>query len=149
MVAMSERRTNGLAISANEMLAEARAALKRLGPEQAHAATRQGALLIDIRSESQLASDGSIPGAIPIPRNVLEWRLDPASGHRHPLAPALDDHVIVVCNEGYQSSLVAATLRQLGFSRATDVDGGFQAWRAAGLPVTTTGTDEPGHPGSR
>ncbi len=70
-----------------------------------------------------------------IPRNVLEWRLDPASGYSHPGAPGLDDQVIVMCNEGYQSSLVAATLKRLGFARATDLDGGFQAWRAAGLPT--------------
>jgi rhodanese-related sulfurtransferase len=71
-----------------------------------------------------------------ISRNVLEWRLDPASEHRHPQAPGLDDQVIVVCDSGYASSLVAATLQELGFSRATDLDGGFQAWRDAGLPVT-------------
>ena len=70
-----------------------------------------------------------------IPRNVLEWRLDPDCEHRHPSAPGLDELVIVMCNEGYQSSLAALTLQQLGFARATDLDGGFQAWRAAGLPV--------------
>ena len=68
-------------------------------------------------------------------RNVLEWRLDPDSDARDPRAPGLDEHVILMCNEGYQSSLAAATLQQLGFARATDLDGGFQAWRAAGLPV--------------
>jgi rhodanese-related sulfurtransferase len=66
---------------------------------------------------------------------VLEWRLDPSSEHRHPRAPQLDDHVILLCDEGYQSSPAAATLQRLGFARATDVEGGFQAWRAAGLPV--------------
>ena len=71
-----------------------------------------------------------------ISRNVLEWRLDPASDCRSPDGPKLDDLVIVVCDEGYQSSLAAATLQQLGFGHATDVAGGFQAWRAAGLPVT-------------
>jgi len=70
-----------------------------------------------------------------IPRNVLEWRLDPASRHRHPRAPNLDDHVILLCDQGYQSSLAAATLRQLGFAHASDVNGGFQRWRAADLPV--------------
>ena len=77
-----------------------------------------------------------------IPRNVLEWRLDPASEDHDPRAPQLDDLVILVCDEGYQSSLAAATLQQLGFARATDLDGGFQAWRAAGLPIerpTTSG----------
>ena len=94
-----------------------------------------GACLVDIRVDSQIARDGTIPGALIIARNVLEWRLDPASGHCHPQAPGLDDHVIVVCDAGYQSSLAAATLQELGFRRATDLDGGFQAWRAAGLPV--------------
>ena len=118
-----------------ELLAEARARLRRLSPEEAQAATSAGAVLIDIRSESQRDHDGVIPGAKFIPRNVLEWRLDPTSGHSHPSAPKLDDQVIVICNEGYQSSLAAATLQRLGFARATDVDGGFQAWRDAGLDV--------------
>lgn len=96
---------------------------------------RSGAALIDIRSDSQIARDGTIAGALVIARNVLEWRLDPASQHRHPQAPRLADHVILLCDEGYQSSLAAATLQQLGFCHATDVDGGFQAWRQAGLPV--------------
>ena len=77
-----------------------------------------------------------MPGAVHHPRNVLEWRADPSSGYSDPaIASDLERHVIVMCDEGYQSSLVAATLQDLGFSRATDLDGGFQAWRAAGLPV--------------
>jgi rhodanese-related sulfurtransferase len=118
-----------------ELLADARRRLTRLNPAKARQAMRAGAVLIDIRSDSQIARDGSIAGALVIPRNILEWRLDPASQHRHPHAPQLDDHVILLCDEGYQSSLAAATLQQLGFARATDVEGGFQAWRAAGLPV--------------
>jgi len=98
-----------------------------------------GATLIDIRSDTQISEDGLVPGALVISRNVLEWRLDPASTQRHPRAPEVDAHVIIMCNEGYQSSLAAATLRQLGFTRATDLDGGFQAWRAAGLPVAHAG----------
>ena len=105
-----------------------------------------GATLIDIRSDSQIAEDGAIPGAVVIARNVLEWRLDPASKHRDPRAPGSDDHVILMCNEGYQSSLAAATLQQLGFMRATDLDGGFQAWRAAELP--TVQADEVEQPAS-
>jgi rhodanese-related sulfurtransferase len=116
-------------ITIDELLADARRRLKRLSPAQARAAMRSGAALIDIRSDSQIARDGSIAGALVIPRNVLEWRLDPASQHRHPNGPQLDDHVILLCDEGYQSSLAAATLQQLGFARATDVEGGFQAWR--------------------
>ena len=118
-----------------ELLADARRRLTRLNPAKARQAMRAGAVLIDIRSDSQIARDGSIAGALVIPRNILEWRLDPASQHRHLHAPQLDDHVILLCDEGYQSSLAAATLQQLGFARATDVEGGFQAWRAAGLPV--------------
>jgi rhodanese-related sulfurtransferase len=118
-----------------ELLADARRRLTRLNPAKVRQAMRAGAVLIDIRSDSQIARDGSIAGALVIPRNILEWRLDPASQHRHPHAPQLDDHVILLCDEGYQSSLAAATLQQLGFARATDVEGGFQAWRAAGLPV--------------
>jgi rhodanese-related sulfurtransferase len=119
----------------DQLLAESRAQLQRLDPPAAQQAMRSGATLIDIRSESQVARDGEVEGALTISRNVLEWRLDPASDHRHPDAPGLDAQVIVMCNEGYQSSLVAATLQRLGFSAATDLDGGFQAWRACGLPV--------------
>jgi rhodanese-related sulfurtransferase len=119
----------------DDLLAAARRRLKRLKPETADAAVREGATLIDIRSDSQIARDGTIPDAILIQRNVLEWRLDPSSDHRHPRAPGLGDHVIVVCDEGYASSFAAETLVELGFDRATDLDGGFQAWRRAGLPV--------------
>ena len=94
-----------------------------------------GATLIDIRADAQVAADGVVPGAVVIARNVLEWRLDPASEHRLPGAPGLDEHIILMCNEGYQSSLAAATLQQLGFARATDLDGGFLAWRSAGFPI--------------
>ena len=76
-----------------------------------------------------------MPGALVIARNVLEWRLDPGGDFRHPSAPGPDAHVILMCNEGYASSLAAATLQTMGFAGATDLDGGFQAWRAAGLPV--------------
>jgi rhodanese-related sulfurtransferase len=124
----------------DDLLAAARSCLQRLRPAEAMRAMESGATLIDIRSDSQIARDGTIPGALVVPRNVLEWRLDPASEHRHP-APQLGDHVILICDEGYQSSLAAATLQQLGFTRATDIDGGFQAWRAAGLP--TAGHTEP------
>jgi rhodanese-related sulfurtransferase len=124
----------------NEHLAAARRRLKRLTPAQAQNAMRSGAALIDIRSDSQIARDGTIAGALVIPRNVLEWRLDPSSQHRHPGAPQLGEQIILLCDEGYQSSLAAATLQQLGFSRATDVDGGFQAWRDAGLPVEQPAT---------
>jgi rhodanese-related sulfurtransferase len=117
----------------DQLLEDARRRLDRLDPLAALDAIRAGATLIDIRSDSQIAKDGVVPEALVIQRNVLEWRLDPASEHRHPSAPHLNDQVILMCNDGYQSSLAAVTLQQLGFGRATDLEGGFQAWRAAGL----------------
>jgi rhodanese-related sulfurtransferase len=119
----------------NDLLQAARARLKRVGPNEARQAVENGALLLDIRSESQRAHDGVVPGALYHPRNVVEWRLDPESGASDPSVGGIDRQVIVMCNEGYQSSLVAATLKDIGFDRATDLDGGFQAWREAGLPV--------------
>jgi rhodanese-related sulfurtransferase len=120
----------------HELLDAARRRLRRLDPQEARDAVAAGAVLIDIRSERQRERDGVISGAHFLPRNVLEWRLDPASGHRDPaLSDDLDRHVILVCDEGYQSSLAAATLQDLGFRRATDLIGGFQAWRAAGCSV--------------
>jgi rhodanese-related sulfurtransferase len=119
----------------DELLEQARARLSRLGPEEAANALDRGALLVDIRSESQRERDGLVPGAAFFPRNVIEWRADPSSSAHDPAFANLDRQVVVMCNEGYQSSLVAATLQELGFGRATDLDGGFQAWREAGLPV--------------
>jgi rhodanese-related sulfurtransferase len=120
----------------DELLTRARARLDRVTVDDALAAVRAGALVVDIRSEVQRASDGLIPGAIFHPRNVLEWRCDPSSGYDDPrLSGDLGRRIILVCDEGYQSSLAAATLQDLGFARATDLVGGFQAWSAAGLPV--------------
>ena len=120
----------------DDLLAHARAGLDRVEPSEASAALRAGGLLLDIRSESQRAADGVVPDSIWFPRNVLEWRCDPASeGHDERIA-GFGQQLIVMCDEGYQSSLAAATLQQLGFERATDLAGGFQAWRAAGLPVS-------------
>ena len=120
----------------NDLLSAARARLERVHPADAVDAVRHGAVLVDIRSELQRAADGVIPGALYFPRNVLEWRIDPASGYSDPaLKGGFGEWLVLVCNEGYQSSLAAATLRDLGFTRATDLVGGFQAWRAAGLPV--------------
>jgi rhodanese-related sulfurtransferase len=120
-----------------QLLEAARARLDRLEPQAALEAVREGAILVDIRSEVQRERDGVVPGAAFHPRNVLEWRLDPSSGSSDPeLSGDLDRRLIVMCHEGYQSSLAAATLRDLGFRRATDLSGGFEAWRAAGLPVS-------------
>jgi rhodanese-related sulfurtransferase len=129
--------TAGGRTTINELLAEVGGRLQRLEPPHALDAMAEGAVLIDIRSDGQRATDGLIPGAHGVARNVLEWRVDPASGRSDPsLGAGLDRHLVLICNEGYQSSLAAATLQALGFERATDVIGGFQAWRAAGLPVT-------------
>jgi rhodanese-related sulfurtransferase len=119
----------------DDLLDKARRRLVRLDPAQAGAAMADGALLIDIRSESQRARDGVVPGSIFVARNVLEWRCDPSSPHRDPAIDGRRQQLIVMCNEGYQSSLAAATLQDLGLTSATDLDGGFQAWKAAGLPV--------------
>src|SRR5206468_6860312 len=118
-----------------ELLSEARERIERVSPEDAAAEVTNGALLVDIRSESQRAADGVVPGAVHHPRNVLEWRMDPSSGHNDPAVGGLERRVIVMCDAGYASSLAAATLREIGFARAADLDGGFQAWRGAGLPV--------------
>jgi rhodanese-related sulfurtransferase len=118
-----------------EILAEARTRLDRLDPLAADAARRDGAILVDIRPAAQRAQHGDIPGAVVIERNVLEWRLDPRSDARLSFAGSYDLPVIVLCQEGYTSSLAAAALLDLGLHRATDLDGGYAAWRAAGLPV--------------
>jgi rhodanese-related sulfurtransferase len=119
----------------DQLLDEARRKLRRLTPQEALEAARDGALLVDIRSETQRARDGAIPGARFVPRNVLEWRLDPASSSRDETLARPDALIVVICDAGYQSSLAAATLQELGLRRATDVDGGFRAWRSVGLPV--------------
>jgi rhodanese-related sulfurtransferase len=118
-----------------EVLAAARARLRRLHPREAFVAVERGAVLIDIRPAAQRAEHGEIPGAIVIERNVLEWRLDPRSDARLGFATRYDLEVIIACQEGYTSSLAAASLQDLGLTRATDVAGGFAAWRAAGLPT--------------
>ena len=125
----------------DQILAAARSRLDRLSPQQAMVARRGGALVVDIRPAAQRAAEGEVPGTLVIERNVLEWRLDPASSARLPQA-AYDLPVIVMCSEGYTSSLAAAALQDLGLSNATDLDGGFRAWAAAGLPVGPAGQSE-------
>ncbi|MFF5703867.1 rhodanese-like domain-containing protein [Streptomyces sp. NPDC012794] len=121
----------------DELLERVRATYTRLGPREAYEAWRAGdALLVDIRYQALRERDGLIPGAVVVERNELEWRLDPQGSHRLPQADSHDLRVVVVCNEGYASSLAAASLHGLGLRRATDLTGGFQAWRAAGLPTT-------------
>ncbi len=116
--------------SIERILAEARAALDRVEPAQLADEHAGGALIIDIRPVEQRSRDGALPGAVVIDRNVLEWRLDPSCEHRIEGAASYHTRVVIVCNEGYQSSLAAAQLRALGLCRATDLIGGFQAWRA-------------------
>jgi len=118
----------------DRLLAQARQRLQRLEPAEAAVAAAAGAVLIDIRPHEYRKREGAIPGALVVERNVLEWRLDPTCPDRLPIAHS-DLHVIVVCNEGYASSLVAAGLHDLGLAHATDLIGGYRAWRAAGLPV--------------
>jgi rhodanese-related sulfurtransferase len=118
-----------------QMLAAAQARLARLTPQEAATRMRDGAPLVDIRPAYQRRAGGDIPGAIIIERNHLEWRLDPYSDARIPQAVDHDVAWMVLCDEGYSSSLAADSLQQLGLHNATDVIGGFRAWRSAGLPV--------------
>jgi rhodanese-related sulfurtransferase len=118
-----------------DLMAEARSGLARLRPEAALAALTDGAVLVDIRPLEQRIVEGEVPGAIIIGRNVLEWRLDPRSEARIPALARSDARIIVMCSESYASSLAAASLRRIGLHEATDLEGGFQAWKAAGLPT--------------
>src|SRR5712691_5141291 len=127
----------------DRLLIRARSRVARLQPQQAWDAVRNGAILIDIRPEFQRRADGEIPGAIVVERNHLEWRLHPASADRIPEAADADIHWIVICEEGYASSLAAATLKLIGLHRATDVVGGFQAWREARLPIAKPASPTP------
>ncbi|WP_200958593.1 MULTISPECIES: rhodanese-like domain-containing protein [unclassified Terrabacter] len=113
----------------DEILAEARARLTRVTPAEADAARERGAVIVDIRPAAQREAEGELPFAVVIERNVLEWRFDPASDASLPIA-SHDLEVIVLCQEGYTSSLAAAALQDLGIHRATDVIGGYAAWRA-------------------
>jgi rhodanese-related sulfurtransferase len=120
----------------DEYLERVRQGLERIGPHEAFDAAADGALLVDIRYQALRERDGLIPGALVVERNELEWRLDPQGSHRLPEAVGHDLRIVVICNEGYASSLAALSLHQLGLRRATDLVGGFQAWKSAGLPVT-------------
>ena len=122
--------------SVHDLLADARERIApRLEPEQAQAAVATGALLIDLRSHDERRAHGVVPGSLHIPRSVLEWRVDPDSGYANPHITSLDCRLVLFCAQGFSSSFAAASLRELGCDRATDVIGGFDAWKAAGLPV--------------
>jgi signal transduction histidine kinase/rhodanese-related sulfurtransferase len=122
-------------ITVDEMLADAQARLRRLTAQEADEAVSRGAVMVDIRDADQRARDGVIPHARPVPRNALEWRVAPSSAQRDPSIARPDAQIVLICDDGCQSSLAAATLQRLGLPLATDVIGGFRAWRAAGLPV--------------
>ena len=128
-----------------DLLREARDRLDRLGPEETLAAQRAGALVIDTRSSDERGRNGIIPSSIHIPRSVLEWRVDPDAtpAFRNPHVDGLEQRLVLVCADGYSSSLAAATLQDLGFASATDLDGGFAAWRAAGLPIHAAPEPDP------
>jgi rhodanese-related sulfurtransferase len=121
--------------SIDEILAAARARLARVTPDEAFAELETGAVLIDIRPAWMRAANGEVPGSVVIERNHLEWRLDPESDARLAQVTGYDVRPIVLCQEGYTSSLAAAALQDLGLARATDVTGGYAAWQAAGLPT--------------
>ncbi len=128
----------------DRLLAAARARLDRVGPSQAHHLVAEGALLIDIRPAAQRAEFGEVPGALVLERNVLEWRLDPDSPARIPEAADPERPVVIMCQAGYASSFAAVALLDLGRRHATDLDGGFAAWEAAGLPTTHSGDGRTG-----
>ncbi|MFC0543878.1 rhodanese-like domain-containing protein [Kutzneria chonburiensis] len=125
-------------MNVDEYLDQARAELDRVDPVEAKRLQDEGALLVDIRPIANRAEEGEIPGSVPVERIHLEWRLDPRSEHR---LAELDGatKVIVLCNEGYASSLAARDLHRLGLTSATDLVGGFRGWAKAGLPVVTGG----------
>jgi rhodanese-related sulfurtransferase len=125
----------------DDVLARAREGVRRLAPHEVATAVRQGALLIDTRTDRQRREQGDLPGALIIDRTVLEWRLDPACPWKIPEATGYDLTIIVACRHGYSSSLAAASLRAVGLHRATDLAGGAEAWFAAGFPAAQHSPD--------
>jgi rhodanese-related sulfurtransferase len=139
----------GSRLTIDALLAASRAGLRRLTPTQAYSAMTQGALLVDIRASDQRRVDGVIPGSIWFPRNVLEWRIDPSSSASDPAVADLNRAIVLLCAQGYQTSLAAATLQDLGFQKATDVIDGFEGWQRTGLPTVPFDDDEHLRIGSR
>lgn len=130
--------------SLDDLLREARAKIERLEPAEAWAATHEGALIVDTRVDR---TAGIVPGSLHVPLSVLQWRVAPDSAWRNPHVGGLDTHLILICDQGESSSLAAASLVELGFTRVGDVVGGFDAWLAAGLPVTAAPPPPDGLPG--
>ncbi len=126
--------------TADELLAKARRHIDRMTPEQALSATRDGAILVDTRSETDRQNEGTVPGSIAVANSVLEWRADPA-GDATDQRLVTGAQLIVICNDGYSSSFKADHLRKLGHEHAADVIGGYRAWKNAGLPTTEPGLD--------
>jgi rhodanese-related sulfurtransferase len=127
----------------DQLLDDAARRIERLEPAAALAAVERGATLVDIRSDSDRGRDGIVPGSLHIPRTVLEWRVDPDSAWHNPHVGGLEEQILLLCDHGCSSILAAATLVELGFTRAGDVVGGFAGWRAAGLPIAPAPIGEP------
>jgi rhodanese-related sulfurtransferase len=126
--------------TADELVAQARQRIARIGPAELEPLAAAGGLIVDIRPVAQRAQEGELPGALIIERNVLEWRLDPSGDHRIPQVKGYEQPVVIVCSEGYASSLAADAVRALGYTHSADLDGGYQAWLAwvaAGRPQVT------------
>jgi rhodanese-related sulfurtransferase len=128
--------TERVARGVDDLVADARSKIERLAPDEAWQAASSGqALIVDIRSDDDRRRDGIVPGSLHIPRTVLEWRVDPASGSSNPHVGDRDRRLLLICSHGESSSLAAATLVEMGFGRAGDVSGGFEAWLASDLPT--------------
>lgn len=124
-------------LTIHDMLANARARIGRLTPAEVQSAVEDGAVVVDTRDSADRAAEGVIPGSVCVTRNTLEWRVDSTSGAPDPRINDPDQQLIVVCNDGYSSSLAAASLVELGFLNAADLVGGYRAWKRAGLPTET------------
>lgn len=124
------------------LLSEARERIDRLTPKEAAREAESGAVLVDTRCAEDRRREGTIAGAVHVPRTVLEWRADPACAHSDPRIARLEARLIVVCNDGYSSSLAAANLSRLGFERVADLVGGYRGWVAAGMPKQDAATDD-------
>ena len=134
-------------LGVDRALAEARRTIRRYHPAEAVARVEAGSVLVDLRSQDERVRGGVIPGSIHVPRSMLEWRVDDSSGFANPRVAQREVELVLVCNEGYSSSVAAANLGTLGFPRAADLVGGFQAWLAAGLPTIPAPEPDGGLPG--
>ena len=135
-------------ISATDrILADARGRIARYEPREAQERSLNGSMIVDLRSHDERAREGVIPGSVHVPRSVLEWRVDPGSGYANPVVADGDVELILVCHEGYSSSLAAASLRELGRERVADLIGGFEAWCDAGLETVAPPPPQDGLPG--